>query len=70
MDYDARKDSLQSEQESEQVEIYFSIKHFSAPAVYLEVYLQETNKPKKKLQQTKPATPYHQVFEFPDPLTI
>lgn len=54
MDYDARKDSLVSEQESEKVEIYFSIKSFEGGAVFLEVYLQETNKPRMKLIKTKP----------------
>jgi hypothetical protein len=35
MDYDARKDSLQSEQESEKVELYFSIRHLAAAQVFL-----------------------------------
>lgn len=35
MDYDARKDSLLSEQESEKVEIYFSIKNLNAYSAYL-----------------------------------
>jgi hypothetical protein len=33
MDYDARKDSLQSEQESEKVEIYITAKKISANTI-------------------------------------
>ena len=40
MDYDERKDSLQSEQESEKVEIYVSCKNVEASIVQVEVYLQ------------------------------
>jgi hypothetical protein len=65
MDYDARKDSLLSEQESEKVEIYFSIKNFNASQVYLQVYLQETNKPKQKLIRTKAEAPYNSHYDFP-----
>ncbi len=35
MDYDARKDSLLSEQESEKVEIYFTAKNLNVPTAYL-----------------------------------
>lgn len=65
MDYDARKDSLLSEQQSEKVEIYFSIRNLSANSVYLEVYLQETNRPRKKIMQTKTEKPYNSVIDFP-----
>ena len=54
MDYDARKDSLLSEQESEKVELYFTITQCYHEAVFLEVFIQETNQPRKKLKQTKP----------------
>lgn len=70
MDYDARKDSLQSEQESEKVEIYFSIKSLNGAQVFLEVYMQETNKPKMKLLKTKPEAPYNGHYDFPESLTI
>lgn len=70
MDYDARKDSLLSETESEKVEIYFSIKNLSASSVYLEVYIQETNKPKKKLLMTKPTTSHRGIFDFAESLVI
>lgn len=70
MDYDARKDSLLSETESEKVEIYFSIKNLSASSVYLEVYIQETNKPKKRLLQTKPTMSHNGIFDFPESLVI
>jgi hypothetical protein len=39
MDYDARKDSLQSEQDSEKVELYFSIRQLAAGQAFLEIYL-------------------------------
>ena len=35
MDYDARKDSLLSEQESEKVEIYFSLRNFDGSLIHL-----------------------------------
>lgn len=70
MDYDARKDSLQSEQESEKVELYFSIRHLAAGQVFLEVFIQETNKPRMKLLRTKPQPAYNGHYDFPEPLTI
>jgi hypothetical protein len=70
MDYDARKDSLLSEQESEKVELYFSIKQLAASSAYLAVYLQETNRPRKKLMQTKPASSYMEGFDFPESLAL
>lgn len=70
MDADARKDSLLSEQDSEKVEIYFTIKSLNASSAHLEIYLQETNRPKKKLMQTKTASSYMQGFDFPESLTL
>jgi hypothetical protein len=70
MDYDARKDSLLSEQESEKVEIYLSTKNVNTSSLYLEVYMQETDKPRKKIFQTKPAQSYEQIIDFPDSLTV
>ena len=70
MDYDARKDSLQSEQDSEKVEIYFSVKGYNGGQALLEVYIQETNKPKMKLLKTRPAVAYNGHYDFPESLII
>jgi hypothetical protein len=70
MEYDARKDSLLSEQESEKVEIYFTIKRFNASAVSLEIYLQETDKPKKLLMKTKQQEANNQIYEFSQSLVV
>lgn len=40
MNYDARKESLQSDQESEEVEIYLSCKDITETVVIAEVFLQ------------------------------
>jgi hypothetical protein len=55
MDYNARKDSLQSEQESEHVEIYITAKKISADIVIAEVFLQEGEKQKKSIFISKPT---------------
>jgi hypothetical protein len=52
------------------VEIYFSITQLDASSTYLCVYIQETNHPRKKLMQTKPAACYQNAFDFPESLTL
>lgn len=59
MDYDARKDSLQSEQESEKVEIYITAKKISAEIITAVVALQEANKPAKNIYTSKPTYVSH-----------
>lgn len=71
MDYDARKDSLLSEQESEKVELYFTITQCHADQAYLDIYIQETNQPRKKLKQTKPQPKREEaLLDFPESLVI
>jgi hypothetical protein len=55
MDYDARKDSLLSEQESEKVEIYVSCRKMNVGVVVVEAHLQEANKPKRSVYHSKPT---------------
>lgn len=52
------------------MEIYFSIPQLDASSAYLCVYIQETNRPRKKLMQTKPAASYNHGFDFPESLTL
>lgn len=70
MDYDARKDSLLSEQESEKVEIYLSCRNVSASVVKLEVFLQEGNKARRSVYSSKPTHTHHSKADFADSLII
>jgi 5-deoxy-D-glucuronate isomerase len=70
MDYDARKDSLLSEQESEKVEIYLSCRNVSASVVIVEVFLEEGNKPKKSVYYSKPTHTHHNKVDFANSLII
>jgi hypothetical protein len=63
-------DSLMSDQESEKVEIYFSIRGISSSKIFLDIYLQETDKPRKKLLQTKPVEVYNSNADFPQSLLV
>ena len=70
MDYDARKDSLLSEQESEKVEIYLSAKNIPASMVVAEVFLQEGNKPRKSVFYSKPTNVIHNKAEFANSIVL
>jgi hypothetical protein len=70
MENEARMDSLMSDQESEKVEIYFTARRLPAEAVFLEVYLQETNQPRKKVLSTKPSSVHNQLWDFPESLVL
>lgn len=70
MNNNARMDSLLSEQESEKVEIYLSIKSSGFASAIIHIYLQEPNKPKKKVQQSKTTQAYNQKIDFAEILTI
>jgi hypothetical protein len=70
MDYDARKDSLLSEQESEKVEIYLSCRNVNASHLVCEVYLQEGNKPRKSVYGSKPTQTHHGKADFANSLII
>lgn len=70
MDYDARKDSLLSEQESEKVEIYLSCRNVSASVLVVEVFLEEGNKPKRSVYYSKPTHTHHNKADFANSLII
>ena len=70
MDYDARKDSLLSEQESEKVEIYLSCRNINASPLICEVHLQEGNKPRKSVYASKPTQTHHGKADFANSLVI
>ncbi len=70
MENEARMDSLMSDQESEKVELYFKARRVPAEAVFLDIYLQETNKPRKKMLMTKPTYGNGQIWDFPESLII
>lgn len=70
MENDARLDSLMSDQESEKFEVYFKVRRLPVETVFLEVYLQETNKPRKKMLMTKPAHGHGQMWDFPESLVV
>lgn len=70
MDYDARKDSLLSEQESEKVEIYISARNINVPVLVVETHLQEGNKPRKNIYHSKPTQINGQRTDFADSMII
>lgn len=70
MDYDARKDSLLSEQESEKVEIYLSCRNVQASPLTCEIHLQEGNKPRKGVYSSKPTQTHHGRADFANSLII
>lgn len=70
MDYDARKDSLLSEQESEKVEIYLSCRNVNVSHLVCEVHLQEGNKPRKSVYGSKPTQTHHGKADFANSLVI
>lgn len=70
MDYDARKETLFSQEESIKIEIYFSIRQLSHVMAYLQIYTQETNHPPLKLITTKPKAAYNAHYDFPESLIL
>ena len=70
MDYDARKDSLLSEQESEKVEVYVSCRNTSLSVVSVEAHLQEGNKPRKNIYHSKPTPVNNSRVDFANSIII
>ena len=70
MDYDARKDSLLSEQESEKVEIYVTCRKMGVSVVVVEGHLQEANKPRRSIYHSKPTTVNAQRADFANSMVI
>ena len=70
MDYDARKDSLLSEQESEKVEIYVACRKINVPVVAVEAHLQEANKPRKGIYHSKPTQNSNNRVDFANSIVI
>ena len=70
MDYDARKDSLLSEQESEKVEIYVVCRKINVPVLIVEGHLQEGNKPRRSVYHSKPTSVSGQKAEFANSIII
>jgi hypothetical protein len=52
------------------VELYFTARRLPAESIFLDVYIQETNKPRKKLLTTRPQSSEGQVWQFPESLVI
>ena len=70
MDYDARKDSLLSEQESEKVEIYLACRKIDVPVVAVQAHLQEGNKPRKGIYHSKPTQNSNSRVDFANSIVI
>lgn len=70
MDYDARKDSLLSEQESEKVEVYVSCRNTALSVVAVEAHLQEGNKPRKNIYHSKPTPVNNARVDFANSIII